>query len=95
MNKKPKNSKQMEKHFKGIANHTRIDILLLLDKQKELTLYQIDENFESNFRTISEHTRRLVDSGLLNKKYQGTSVLHTLSPYGKKIINFIKIFQYS
>ncbi len=90
-----KNSKQLERHFKGIANHKRIDILLLLDKENDLTLDQIDENLEGNFRTTSEHTRRLVEAGLLNKNHMGKSVLHSLSPYGKEFVKFIKTFQHS
>jgi len=90
-----KNSKQMEKHFKGIANHRRIDILLSLDKEKDLTLEQLSENLEGDFRTISEHTRRLLQAGLLNKNYMGRNVLHSLSPYGEQFVKFIKTFQHS
>lgn len=85
----------MEKHFKGIANHRRIDILLSLDKEKDLTLEQLSENLDGDFRTISEHTRRLVHAGLLNKNYKGRTVLHSLSPYGKQFVKFIKTFQHS
>jgi len=37
----------------------------------------------------------LVQAGLLNKRYQGRSVIHSLSPYGEKFIKFIKTFQHS
>ena len=90
-----KTAKQMERHFKGISNHHRINILLLVYKNPDITLDQITTELKSNFKTISEHTRRLVHAGLLNKTYQGRSVAHSLSPYGKKIIECIKIFQHS
>jgi len=93
--KNVKTSKEMERHFKGIANHYRISILLLLNSSKEVTLEGIVEALGANFKTISEHTRRLAHAGLLNKKYRGREVLHSLSPYGKQIVSFIKSFQHS
>ncbi len=92
---KIKTSKQMERHFKGIANYQRIDILLLVSENPTITLDGIAEKLNKNFKTISEHTRRLVQAGLLNKKYQGRSVSHSLSPYGENFIHFIKTFRHS
>ncbi len=92
---KTKTSKQMERHFKGIANHKRIDILLLVKDSEGITLEGIAEKLKGNFKTISEHTRRLVQAGLLNKKYRGRKVAHSLSPYGQKFINFITTFSHS
>ncbi|MBS3913461.1 MAG: winged helix-turn-helix transcriptional regulator [Bacteroidetes bacterium] len=88
-----KTAKQMERHFKGIANHWRISILLLVKKSPEITLDGIVGELSGNFKTISEHTRKLVQAGLLNKKYQGRNVTHSLSPYGDKIVTFIKSFK--
>lgn len=88
-----KTAKQMERHFKGLANHWRISILLAVSRNPNMTLDNITEYLDANIKTISEHTRKLVQAGLLNKKYQGRSVTHTLSPYGKKIIDFIKLFK--
>ncbi len=88
-----KTAKQMERHFKGLANHWRISILLAVSRNPNMTLDNITEYLDANMKTISEHTRKLVQAGLLNKKYQGRSVTHTLSPYGKKIIDFIKLFK--
>jgi len=87
-----KTAKQLERYFKGAANHRRLDILLIINKNDGMTLEQIAEALDGNIKTISEHTRRLVQAGLLNKKYQGREVAHSLSPYGKKFIKFIKTF---
>ena len=87
-----KTAKQFERYFKGMANHYRIDILLLVSKKPGITVDGIARNLGKNFKTVSEHTRRLVQAGLLNKKYQGRSVVHFLSPYGKKFLDFIKTF---
>ena len=90
-----KTAKQMERHFKGISNHHRINILLLVDKNPDMTLDQIAGELNGNMKTMSEHTRRLVQAGLLNKKYQGKNVAHSLSPYGKKFVKFINSFSHS
>ena len=90
-----KTPKQLERHFKGVANHHRIGILLLVSKNSGITVEGIAQELNKNFKTISEHTRRLVQAGLLNKTYQGRSVTHSLSPYGDEFIKFIKTFQHS
>jgi len=93
--KKLKTSKQMERHFKGIANHKRIEILLLVKESEGIVLEEIAKRLKGNFKTISEHTRRLVHAGLLNKAYRGRQVSHSLSPYGQKLVSFISTFQHS
>lgn len=90
-----KTAKQCERHFKGAANHCRIEILLLVSKIPEINLAGIAEHLNKNFKTVSEHTRRLVQAGLLNKKYRGRNVIHSLSPYGRQFVKFIKTFQHS
>lgn len=85
----------MERHLKGISNHYRIQILLLIDKQKDITLDRIVESLKANEKTIGEHTRRLYHAGLINKDYYGNFVKHSLSPYGRKFVIFLKSFQNS
>jgi len=93
--KKLKTGRQMERHLKGISNHYRIEILLLIAKHKSLTLQDIVDGIGGNQKTISEHTRRLLHAGLINKKYRNKFVEHSLSPYGHKFIEFLKSFQES
>lgn len=88
-----KNSKQIERHLKGIANHRRIDILLLISKTHGITLEQIAENLDCNFKTISGHTLKLVNAGLIDKNHRGRAILHSLSPYGKIFVKFISDFR--
>lgn len=87
-----KTTKQLERHFKGVANHRRIAILMLVYKKQGLTLEEIADNLDCNLKTISEHTRRLVQAGLLNKEYKGRNVEHRVSPYGKTFAEFILKF---
>ena len=90
---KIKTAKQMEKHLKGIANHYRIEILLLIAKREGITLEDIVEALDANEKTLGEHTRRLRNAGLVNKKYRGKFVEHSLSPYGKTFVRFLKSFR--
>jgi DNA-binding transcriptional ArsR family regulator len=87
-----KTAKQLERYFKGVANHRRIDILLLVEKNDGISVENIADILKVNFKTISQHTHSLVRAGLLNKRYVGRQVAHSLSPYGKSFIKFIKTF---
>ena len=89
---KTKNPKQLERIFKGISNHRRIEIILMINKNPGITLVTIAQQLDCNIKTIAEHTRKLVIAGLVNKKYIGSSVAHQLSPYGVKIIKVIEKF---
>lgn len=90
---KIKTAKQMERHLKGMANHYRIQILLLVDERKGITLEDIIKSLKANEKTIGEHTRRLYLAGLVNKNYHGKFVEHTLSPYGKIFVDFLRAFR--
>lgn len=90
---KLKTAKQMERHLKGMSNHYRIEILLLVAEREGITLEDIVETLGANEKTLGEHARRLYAAGLINKKYRGKFVEHTLSPYGRKFVQFLKSFQ--
>ena len=87
-----KTPKQLERYFKGAANHRRLQILHLIHRNDGMNLDEIARAIGGNIKTISEHTRRLVQAGLLNKKYRGRMIAHSLSPYGRKFIAFSKTF---
>lgn len=90
---KMKTAKQMERHLKGMANHYRIEILLCVGERDGITLEDIVETLGANEKTLGEHTRRLYVAGLINKKYRGKFVEHTLSPYGQTFVRFLQSFQ--
>ena len=90
-----KTAKQMERHLKGVANHYRISILMLVAKQPDITVEEIAARLDGNIKTISEHTRRLAAAGLVNKRYRGKHVCHALSPYGRTFYRFLTSFQHS
>jgi len=87
-----KTEKQLERYFKGAANHRRIAILLIVEKNDGITVEEIADALQANFKTISQHTHSLVQAGLLNKKYRGRQVTHSLLPYGVAFLKFMKTF---
>lgn len=89
MNKSPKT---LERYYKGVANHHRIAIIIMLHESKGMTLIEIAEELKGNFKTISEHTKRLHQAGLIAKEYRGNFVIHTLSPYGEIMYKTFKLF---
>jgi DNA-binding MarR family transcriptional regulator len=90
-----KSPRQMERHLKGVANHRRIEILFLIESSKGITVEDVAERLDCNFKTISVHIQRLVQSGLVRKNYKGRTVQHELSPYGKDIYKLLRTFQHS
>ena len=90
--KKIKTPRQMERHLKGVANYRRIEILFLVAEDEGITLDGICSALKGNSKTLSQHTQKLVQAGLLNKFRRGKGVGHILSPYGKVFLKFIKTF---
>ena len=87
-----KSPKQLERYFKGAANHRRIDILFTVEANDGITVEEITNALGANFKTVSQHTRALRQAGLLNKEYRGRQVMHSLSPYGKAFLKFMRTF---
>ncbi|RJQ25470.1 ArsR family transcriptional regulator [Candidatus Parcubacteria bacterium] len=86
-------TRRIEKIVKGFSNHRRIQILELLEDNPELSVAEITENLKINFKTASEHIRRLSISGLVFKRNQGKNVRHKLSPLGNIILTFLRTLE--
>jgi DNA-binding transcriptional ArsR family regulator len=89
----PKNFRQLERIVKGFSNHRRIEILELLKNQPELSVAEISEKLKINFKTASEHIRRLAIAGLVIKRSAGNSVRHKLTNRGESILKFLRILE--
>lgn len=92
---KTKTFKQLERHFKGVANHRRIEILFLIAKQGGISVDIISLRTRCNIKTVSGHLIRLENAGLIRKINVGRMVCHELSPYGKTICDFLETFSHS
>ena len=82
--------RQLERLVRGFANHRRIEVMDLLEAEGELDLREIAQRCAINYKTASEHLRRLAVAGLVTKRAKGTHVLHLLSPRGKKVLVFLR-----
>ena len=83
----------LEKVAKGVGNHRRIEILFLLGEERGQSLFEISEKLQANFKTVSEHTRRLAYSGLVAKWSDGNNIRHDLTDLGKTILKFLRTLE--
>ena len=88
-----KNYRKIERIVKGFSNHRRIAILELIKKEPELSLMDIAEKLKINFKTASEHIRRLVISGLVMKRNEGPAVCHKITSLGNSILMFLRTLE--
>jgi DNA-binding transcriptional ArsR family regulator len=88
-----KTDRELERIIKGFANHRRLQILQLLGKAPELSVDQISTTLGVNFKTASEHIRRLAIAGLVLKRYEGSTVHHKLTPRAVFILKFLRILE--
>jgi len=83
----------LERIIKGAANHRRIEIMELLSNKPELSVDDVTKVLKGNFKTISEHLRRLAIAGLVAKRSDGLNVRHKLTPRGLSILKFLRILE--
>ncbi len=87
------NFRSLERIIRGISNHRRIEIMALLSKKPELSLEEISEILNINFKTGSEHIRRLAISGMLIKRNDFHSVRHKLTSRGLQVLKFLRTLE--
>lgn len=85
--------RHLERIVKGFANHRRIQILTLLERMPELSVSEVSEELEINFKTASEHIRRLAIAGLVMKRNEGNNVRHALNATSKSILKFLRTLE--
>ena len=93
MEKQNKTCREIERIVKGFANHRRVEILELLGKKPEMSVAEIAEEAKSNFKTISEHIRRMAISGLLIKRSDSRNIRHKLTRRGSVILTFLRMLE--
>ncbi len=83
-----KQIKLLETYFKALANKKRIAILALIEEEANLTVFEIAERLGLHYQTAAVHTQRLEKTGLIQKKYRGTHVVHRITKRGKSFLSF-------
>ncbi|MEO8638180.1 MAG: winged helix-turn-helix domain-containing protein [Candidatus Taylorbacteria bacterium] len=84
------NFRKLERVFKGVANHRRLQILELLRREPELSVEEIAEKTATEYMNASDHIRKLAMAGFVMKRNQGNSVRHKLTPRAESILVFCK-----
>jgi len=79
-----------EKILKGAANHRRLEILELLEKENSLSTEDIVDKLNINYHTGASHARYLLRSGLVSTRREGSSVIYSISDTGKSILIFVQ-----
>ena len=93
MNKSGFNYHRIEKIVRGFSNHRRIQMMDLLLKSPELSVVEIADTLEINFKTASQHITRLAVAGIVMKRSDGPSIRHKLTPRGEKILKFCRTLE--
>ena len=88
-----KRHRELERIFKGVANHRRVEVIDFLERQPEQSVSEIAERLSIDFRTTSEHLRKLAIAGIVMKRYEGNTVRHALTNRGKSILKFCRILE--
>ncbi|HLD86176.1 MAG TPA: ArsR family transcriptional regulator [Patescibacteria group bacterium] len=85
--------RSLERLVRGFSNHRRIEILFLLERGGAATVFGAAGRLKINFRTASEHLRRLHLAGLVQKRSRGAAVEHTITDRGRIILKFLRTLE--
>ena len=87
---KAKRTRHLERLVRGFSNHRRIEIMGLLARSPELSVAGIARELDINFKTASEHIRRLTIANIVLKRNIGQNVHHRLTDQGMNILKFLR-----
>lgn len=88
-----KNFRQLERVVKGFSNHRRIQILVLIEKESEISVHEISDELDINYKTASEHIRRMDIAGLIIKRSDGKNIRHKVTSRGLNILTFLRMLE--
>lgn len=82
--------RRLERIIKGFANHRRLEILILLQREPELSVDDIAERLNLGYENASDHVRKLAIAGLVMKRSDGPHVRHKLTDRANDVLAFCK-----
>ena len=85
--------RKVERLLKGFANHNRLKILELLEKDPELSVVEVAAKLKIGYENTSDHIRKMTITGLIMKRSDGPNVRHKLTPKALAILAFCKKLQ--
>ena len=80
----------LQKITRGYSNYRRIRILDELEKAPGMAVSDIAECMGANYKTTSDHVRKLVSAGLLDESYKGQFNVHKLTKRGNYVLMFLR-----
>lgn len=83
----------LERMVRGFSNHRRIEMLQLLKAKPELSLEEIARELKINYKTASEHVRRLALAGLVLKRNERNAVRHKLTSRAQSVLKFLRTLE--
>lgn len=66
--------------FAGLSCGSRMEIITLLQKKKQMSVSDIAKHFKLSQPTVSHHLKFLEEVGVLASKKTGRQVFYTLAP---------------
>lgn len=90
---KEKSYRTLERLVRGFANHRRIQLMEVLKKTPELSVDEIADLLNINYKTVADHLRRLAIAGLVLKKSDSVSIRHKLTPRAEYVLKFLRTLE--
>jgi len=85
--------RNVERIVKGFANHNRLRILELLEKEPELSVLDIADRLKIGYENASDHVRKISIAGLVMKRNDGSLVRHKLTSRAHIVLAFCKTLE--
>jgi len=82
--------RKLERLVRGFANHRRLQIMDLLKRKSELSVFEIADELNINFKNTAQHLQKLAAAGLVLKRSFGSAVHHKLTSRALAVLNFLK-----
>ncbi len=90
---KEKNYRTLERLVRGFSNHRRIQIMEVLKKTPEMSVDEVAELLNINYKTAADHLRRLAIAGLVLKKSDSVSIRHKLTDRAAYVLKFLRTLE--
>ena len=83
----------IEQIVRSFANHRRIEMLDLIEREPELSVDEISEKLKMDYKLGSFYTKRLLIAGLIMKKSKGKSICHKVTDRGLFVLTFVRTLE--
>jgi len=71
---------ELARALKALGDETRLAMMLLISRQDELCVCELEPHFDLSQPTVSHHLKQLRDAGLVSAERRGTWVYYRAEP---------------